>query len=120
MHGKYPEELHPILKTRIENMPDEIRDSYIRTHGVGLHAEIYAANKALLANTDADISDITIYANRTLGSTKPVTEIPFPTCPHCKYILQGFNVISDVQSRWINGTIQSFGIKRGYRKRELF
>lgn len=93
--GAIPRELHPLLKERIDNMPDDVFESYIKTLGAGSHAEIYAANKALLANPNANISAITIYVNRTLGSTKPVTEIPFHTCPHCRYILQGFNIISD-------------------------
>jgi hypothetical protein len=97
MHGALPDELHPILKERIMNMPPEVLDSYMYTHGAGSHAEIYAANKALLANPDANISDITIYVNRTLGTTKPVIEIPFQTCPHCEYILRGFNIISDIK-----------------------
>ena len=59
------------------------------------NAEIYAVNKLLLDNPNAQIGDIAIYVNRTLGTSKPVIEIPFETCPHCRYILEGFNIISN-------------------------
>ena len=75
-------------------MPPEVLDSYIKTKGAGSHAEIYVVNKLLLDNPNAQISDIAIYVNRTLGTSKPVIEIPFETCPHCRYILEGFNIIS--------------------------
>ena len=32
-----------------------------------------------------------VYVNRTLGTSKPVVELPFKTCPHCEYILEGLN-----------------------------
>ena len=76
-------------------MPPEVLDSYIKTKGAGSHAEIYVANKLLLDNPNAQISDIAIYVNRTFGTSKPVIEIPFETCPHCRYILEGFNIISN-------------------------
>ena len=81
--GKVPSELAPIIRERIENMPPEVLDSYIKTKGAGSHAEIYAVNKLLLDNPNAQIGDIAIYVNRTLGTSKPVIEIPFETCPHC-------------------------------------
>ena len=93
--GKVPSELAPIIRERIENMPPEVLDSYIKTKGAGSHAEIYAVNKLLLDNPNAQIGDIAIYVNRTLGTSKPVIEIPFETCPHCRYILEGFNIISN-------------------------
>ncbi len=93
--GKVPTKSAPIIRERIENMPPEVLDSYIKTKGAGSHAEIYAANKLLLDNPNAELSDIAIYVNRTLGTSKPVIEIPFVTCPHCRYILEGFNIISN-------------------------
>jgi RHS repeat-associated protein len=94
-HGLAPKNISPLLAKRLERMPRRIRESYTRTLGVGSHAEIYAANKALLANPNAKPKDIAIYVNRTLGTTKPVTEIPFVTCPHCRYLLKGFDIISN-------------------------
>ena len=82
--GNIPSELSPVIKERVKNMPLEILDSYIETKGAGSHAEVYAVNKLLLDNPDAKISDILIYVNRTLGVSKPVKELPFKTCPHCK------------------------------------
>ena len=93
--GKVPSELAPIIRERIENMPPEVLDSYIKTKGAGSHAEIYAINKLLLDNPNAQVGDIAIYVNRTLGTSKPIIEIPFETCPHCRYILEGFNIISN-------------------------
>jgi hypothetical protein len=98
VNGKVPSELAPIIADRIGKMPDEVLQSYIKyTNGPGSHAEIYAVNKALLDNPSANIDDLLVYVNRTLGTTKPVTEIPFVTCPHCEYILEGFNVLSNVK-----------------------
>ncbi|GFZ32147.1 hypothetical protein CSC2_26730 [Clostridium zeae] len=98
MDGKIPRELAPIIDARIKNMPQDVYDSYIQyTKGAGSHAEVYAVNKALLDNPNALIDDLLVYVNRTLGVTKPVTEIPFYTCPHCEYILDGFNILSNLQ-----------------------
>ena len=94
-NGDIPSELAPLIQERIENMPQEILDSYIETKRAGSHAEVYAVNKLLLDNPDAKISDILIYVNRTLGTSKPVIELPFETCPHCKYILEIFKILSD-------------------------
>ena len=95
MHGYLTDELHPLIAERIKNIPDDIRLSHIRTHGAGSHAEIYAVNKALLDYENANIDDLLAYVNRILGVSKPVTEIPFVTCPHCRYILEGFNILSN-------------------------
>ena len=93
--GFFPKEIAPIIKERIDIMPMDIELSYLCTKGVGSHAEIYAVNKLLLDNPNARIEDIVVYVNRTLGTSKPVIEVPFKTCPHCRYILDGFNIISD-------------------------
>ena len=93
--GNVPKELAPIIRERIKNMPSEVRNSYIKTKGPGTHAEVYAVNKLLLDNPNVQLSDIAVYVNRTLGTSKPVIEIPFETCPHCRYILKGFNIISN-------------------------
>lgn len=52
-----------------------------KTYGADSHAEVYAVNKALLANPKDKIENLLVYVNRTLGVSKPVTEIPFHTCP---------------------------------------
>ena len=96
--GKIPGELAPIIKERIDNMPDDVLISYIEyTKGAGSHAEVYAVNKALLDNPDVNMDDLLVYVNRTLGTSKPTIELPFVTCPHCKYILEGFNILSNMQ-----------------------
>ncbi len=83
------------IEERINNMPQSIKDSYIKTKGEGSHVEIYAVNELLLENPNVDLEDIIVYVNRTLGSTKPVIEVPFETCPHCRYILDGLKIISN-------------------------
>ena len=95
--GRIPTKMHPLIEERIKNMPKEIFDSYINTKGAGSHAEIYAVNELLIHNPDIDLDDIMLYVNRTLGTSKPVTEIPFETCPHCRYILEGLTIISNSQ-----------------------
>lgn len=96
MNGNPPKELHPLIADRIRNMSDDVLLSYIdQTHGAGSHAEIYAVNKALLDYENSNIDDLLVYVNRILGVTKPVTEILFVTCPHCQYILEGFNILSN-------------------------
>lgn len=96
LDGDIPRELHPLIENRIKNMPKAVRDSYERTRGAGSHAEVYAVNKALLANPDANIDDLIVYVIKPGSKTKPVTDIAFHTCPHCNYILSGFNVLSDL------------------------
>ena len=96
MNGNVLAELSTTIGERIENMPDDIFDSYIEhTRGAGSHAEIYAVNKALLDDPNATVDDLLVYVNRTLGTSKPVTEISFETCPHCEYILDGFHILSN-------------------------
>ena len=96
MDGSLPKELHPFIAERIANMPDDVFLSYNKyTHGAGSHAEVYAVNKALLDGENVRIDDLLVYVNKTLGVSKPVTEIPFVTCPHCQYIFEGFNILSN-------------------------
>ena len=96
MDGKVPSELSPFIQERISNMPQDVYDSYsLYTKGAASHAEVYAVNKLLLDNPNADISNVAVYVNRTLGVSKPMKELPFGTCPHCSYILDGFNIISN-------------------------
>lgn len=96
MDGEIPAELSKTIGKRIENMPDDVLDLYIEhTKGAGSHAEVYAANKALLDDPNATLDYLLVYVNRTLGTSKPVTEIPFKTCPHCEYILDGFHILSN-------------------------
>lgn len=97
MDGKIPSILAPIIKERIENMPQSIYDSYTYTKGVGSHAEIYVVNKLLLDNPDASIDDILVYVNKIVKVSKPVIEMPFETCPHCGYILEDFNIVSNIK-----------------------
>lgn len=91
-----PNPCDPRLKTLIDNMPDDIEAKYhVQSKGKGSHAEIYAVNQALLAG--ADPKDILIYVNHASGSESETKYTPFVTCPHCEYILQGFNVLSNVE-----------------------
>ena len=69
--GKVPD-LHPLLKSRYDSVPQEIFDSYSFTKGAGSHCEVIALNKALKANFNASIDNFVIYVIRTDQSkTKP-------------------------------------------------
>ena len=53
-----------------------------------------AANMALLANPQATLDDLLVYVIHT-GKIKPMGTM-FPTCPHCAYILENFNILSNL------------------------
>lgn len=67
----------------------------VRSKGAGAHAEIYAVNQLLLNNPNVNASDVAVYVNRTLGTSKYLIEIPVETCPHCRCILEGFYIVSN-------------------------
>lgn len=91
-----PKDEVAFIDERISDMPDDIRKSYEdHTKGVGSHAEVYAVSAALADGADPD--DLLIYVNRVRGVNKETKYEPFVTCPHCAYILQGLNVISNVE-----------------------
>ena len=92
--GVVPGELCPLIRDRIYFMPDEVFESYARTLGAGSHAEVYAANMALLANPEATLDDLLVYVIHT-GKIKPLGTM-FPTCPHCSFILENFNILSNL------------------------
>lgn len=48
------------------------------------------------AYPEANIDDFLVYVNASKYSI-PTTFDPFCTCPHCKYILKDFNIISNVE-----------------------
>ena len=44
-----------------------------------------------------NIDDFVVYVNYTGGNINiPASEKPFYTCAHCKFILQDFNILSNV------------------------
>ncbi|WP_374017571.1 RHS repeat-associated core domain-containing protein [Paenibacillus thiaminolyticus] len=101
--GKLPEQMHPRIEERIRNMPEAVRKSYEEmTRGAGSHAEVYASNRALLEHPDTGAEDIIIYVNRVNEpKAKPAEIRPFITCPHCEYILEGLNVVSNKFGKWM-------------------
>ena len=50
-----------------------------------------------LSQSGADPDDLLIYVNRTTPITKEAKYNPFVTCPHCEYILDGLNIVSNVE-----------------------
>lgn len=96
--GRLPEVMHDIISDRIENMPQNIYDSYFKTKGAGSHAEVNALNEALLAQEGASIDDFMIHVIRTkgLGPNIPEVGIPMPRCPHCEFITNGANYFPEV------------------------
>ena len=94
--GSVPE-LVPLLRDRLENMPKEVFDSYSQfSKGAGSHAEVLAVNEALKKNPSAQIEDLTVNVIRTgINKNKPGGAM-FKCCPHGSYLLEGFEVISEV------------------------
>lgn len=94
--GKVPEELHPMIKQRITDMPKSIKEGYKYTYGAGSHAEVYSLNKALLANPEAGASNFITHVVRSGKKLKPAGMM-MPTCPHCNFITEGFEFSSEVK-----------------------
>lgn len=96
--GRLPEVMDDLISDRIQNMPKNIRDSYIKTKGAGSHAEVNALNEALLAREGANIDDFMIHVISTkgLGPNIPQAGIPMPRCPHCEFITDGANYFPEV------------------------
>ncbi|MER2028197.1 MAG: T7SS effector LXG polymorphic toxin [Solibacillus sp.] len=93
--GKVPD-LHPLLKSRYDSMPQETFDSYTFTKGAGSHAEVIALNKALKANPNASLDNFVINVIRTgQNKTKPAGMM-FPRCSHCAYLTDEFEIITEV------------------------
>ncbi|CAM4087370.1 YwqJ-related putative deaminase [Bacillus manliponensis] len=94
--GKIPEELHPLIKQRIINMPKNVKEGYTFTYGAGSHAEVYSLNKALLANPQASDSNFITHVVRSGKKLKP-SGMMMPTCLHCNFITEGFEFSSEVK-----------------------
>ncbi|MED1383658.1 hypothetical protein COL41_09775 [Bacillus mycoides] len=94
--GKIPEELHPLIEQRITNMPKNIKEGYTFTYGAGSHAEVYSLNQALLANSQASVSNFITHVVRSGKKLKPAGMM-MPTCPHCNFITEGFEFSSEVK-----------------------
>ena len=88
--------LHPLLDAKYNQMPQEILDSYKYTKGAGSHAEIIALNDALKASPNSSLDDFMVNVIRTgQNKTKPAG-LMFPRCPHCAYLTNEFEFITEV------------------------
>ena len=97
INGDVPR-LVPTLQTKYNSMSQEVIESYEFTKGAGSHAEIIALNDALKANLNATPNDFIVNVIRTgQNRTKPAGMM-FPTCPHCSYLTEGFEFISEVSN----------------------
>ena len=96
--GKPPKIMDDLIRDRIENMPENIRKSYVKTKGAGSHAEVNALNEALLSRKSSTIDDFMIHviSTRNLGPSIPQAGIPMPRCPHCEFITNGANYFPEV------------------------
>ncbi len=83
-----PKVMAPRLQEALSNMPKDVLDSYIKTHGAGSHAEIYALNDAMLARPGATPQDFLLYVVNA-GGKAPTRGMPIPRCPHCAYLTSG-------------------------------
>jgi hypothetical protein len=66
----------------------DVLDGYIKTHGAGSHAEIYALNEAMLARPGAKPQDFLLYVVNA-GGKAPTRGMPIPRCPHCEFLTNG-------------------------------
>ncbi|WEZ07864.1 YwqJ-related putative deaminase [Priestia flexa] len=89
-------DFHPLIKSRYDLMPKEVIESYEFTKGADTHAEVIALNKALKENPQADLDNFVINVIRTgQNRTKPAGMM-FPRCPHCAYLTDEFEIITEV------------------------
>ena len=102
--GLAPSDFHPLLQERFENASPDLIQSYINTKGFASHAEVYAVNEALKANPTASMDDLMINVIHTNKGKSYINKIPyaggemFVRCPHCQYMLDGFDMISEVSN----------------------
>ncbi|WP_010677570.1 YwqJ-related putative deaminase [Bacillus timonensis] len=89
-------DFHPIIQSRYDSMPIEVRDSYEFTKGAGSHAEVIALNDALKANPNASLDNFIVNVIRTGQSRVKPAGLMFPRCPHCAYLTDGFEFITEV------------------------
>lgn len=93
--GMLPE-FHPLISSRYNSMPQEVIDSYDFTKGAGSHAEVIALNKALKANPNGSLDNFVINVIRTGQSRTKPAGMMFPRCPHCAYLTDEFEIITEV------------------------
>lgn len=100
--GKKPGDLHPLLQERYNNVSQDLIDSYVKTKGFASHAEVYAVNEALKANPNATMDDLLVNVIHADKGKSYINKMPyaggemFVRCRHCQYMLDGFNMISEV------------------------
>ena len=90
---------HPTLQSKYDSMPKEVLESYMFTKGAGSHAEVIALNKALEANPNASLNDLIVNVIRTGQSKTKPGGMMFPRCPHCAYLTDGFEFITEVSKK---------------------
>jgi hypothetical protein len=102
--GEPPKVMHQIIKDKVKNMPEYVKNYYKATKGAGSHAEVKALNDALIKREDSQISDFMVYVVSTgydaKGSGKLIKGMSMARCPHCEYITNGTNFIPEV--KWYN------------------
>ncbi|SFC55612.1 Pre-toxin TG [Bacillus sp. OV322] len=89
-------DFHPFIKSRYDSMPQEVIDSYAFTKGAGSHAEVIALNKALQANPSAGLDNFVINVIRTGQNRTKSAGMMFLRCPHCAYLTDEFEIITEV------------------------
>lgn len=100
--GNKPGDLHPLLQERYNNASQDLIDSYVKTKGFASHAEVYAVNEALKANPNATMDDLLVNVIHADKGKSYINKMPyaggemFVRCRHCQYMLDGFNMISEV------------------------
>ncbi|MCA9114129.1 MAG: hypothetical protein KDA79_03530 [Planctomycetaceae bacterium] len=82
LQGVLPANLSEQIAVRLSTSPE-----YIKTRGLGSHAEIYAADELLKARPGATLGDLRIYTIET--QMKSLRGQFKPPCPHCRHLLDG-------------------------------
>lgn len=97
-YGGNTPKLPDSLQARIDNMDSDIVSAAHEINGaVGSHAEIYAVAEMYEKHPNANRDDFVIYVNYSRPYNSPTIGHSFYTCEHCKEILDGYNIISNVE-----------------------
>ncbi|MBP7186600.1 MAG: hypothetical protein KBA55_07550 [Ruminococcus sp.] len=86
-----------VLEKMQKNLSECDTNSYVNTRGAGSHAEVYAVVEMLKKYPNANPNDFVIYVTYTKPYNQDAKGHSFYTCEHCKKILEGLNVLSNVE-----------------------
>jgi MFS family permease len=80
--GRMPAQLDSTIAQRLPTAPE-----YIRTRGIGSHAEVYAVNDLLAARPGAMLNEIQVFTMEVASAARRGQYKP--PCPQCAHLLDG-------------------------------